>query len=332
MLQDAELHLQRIEDLVPLENRVKIGKQNVEEARRLLHKQTMDVEAAEVRWKTALRSIGLPESLEPHQLKEVSQRSERIAGIHTRLEQFQAELIERNKELSSVTGRIDQLLTEIGIEYDSTDPRRAIAAVKDGDYRTAAVGRQAERVDWQIPRPANANQQTEARAGLIVGPQTTALAIVGAHDEEQYRQFALQHEQLKKLNEKRRQMNEQIMAALGTKVSPQQIDELLEKNGPSGLERRWERIQADTEQLKQQQSQLQEQRGKISQEIKMLADDRRLDEAKLELHSVLARLARAERDWQILAVSSQVLETLRATYEASGNPKRFAKPLSSWND
>jgi hypothetical protein len=95
----------------------------------------------------------------------------------------------------------------------------------------------------------------------------------------------------------------------------------LETHGASGLQRRGDRVQAESDALKTEQTQLLQQRGKISQEIKTLGEDRRLDEARLELNSVLAQLGRAQQQWQVLAVTSQMLESIRATYEAQRQPE-----------
>ncbi len=298
-----------------------MAKQNVEEARRLLNKQKMDVEAAEVRWKTALRSIGLPDSLEPTQLKEVSQRSERIAGINLRLEQYQAELAERNKELSSVTSRIDQLLEEIGIVYQSTDPSQRLQQLKTAITEQRRLVKQRKELHTKHRALRRALARATRDLDSFLGRKQRALAIVGAQDDDHYRRFALQHDQLKQLADKRRQLNEQIAAGLGTKVNQVQIEQLLETYGANGLERRWDLIVSETEQLKNEQTQLHQQRGKISQEIKTLSEDRRLDEARLELNCVAAQLGKAQRRWQVLAVASQMLESIRATYEAQRQPE-----------
>ena len=87
-----------MEDLVPLENRVQATRSTSEELRRS-SAQEREVAAADEQWQASLRTVGLPEMLEPHQLKEITQRSDRISGFHFRLDQFQAEKIERDKEL-----------------------------------------------------------------------------------------------------------------------------------------------------------------------------------------------------------------------------------------
>ncbi len=320
-LKEAELQLQRIEDLVPLENRIKNAQKNLEESKRLLSKQTMDVDAATTRWKTALRSLGLPDTLEPTQLKEVSQRSERIAGIHTRLDQLQLELGDRNKELTAITNRIDQVLGEIGVTYQTNDPAQRLQQLKAAiqQQRRLVAQRKELRAKYLTLRSQSARATRELDSAL--GRKQRMLAVVGADDDQRFRNFALQHEQLKKLGEKRKQLSDQIGAALGNKFDPVEVDKQLETHGAVGLERRWEALNAEAVQLKQEQSQLNQQRGKIAQEIKTLGEDNRLDEARLERNTTLAQIAIQKRRWQALATTSHILETLRTNYESQRQPE-----------
>jgi hypothetical protein len=320
-LKEAELTLQHVEDLIPLENRVKLARSRAEEAKRLLAKQTMDVDAAMARWKTALRGIGLPDTLEPSQLKEVSQRSERIAGIHARLEQLQLEYGERNKELQSVTLRIDQVLGEIGHDTAASDPAQRLQQLRlaIGEQRRFMNLRKELRAKYIALRGQHARATRELDA--LLGNKQRMLTVVGAADDAHFRDFALQHDQRRKLSEKRKQISEQIAAAIGNKWSWSEVERPLEEHGIAGLERRWEALHSESERLKLEQSELQQQRGKIAQEIKSLSEDSRLDEARLEYNSVLAQIADAKRRWQTLAAASQVLETIRTQFEAQRQPE-----------
>lgn len=320
-LKEAERQLQRIEELVPLENRLKQAHKAVEDSKRLLAKQSSDVEGATARWKTALRSLGLPETLEPTQLKEVSQRSERVAAMHGRLEQLQAELSDRNRELSAITNRIDQVLGEIGIVYESTDPTQRLQQLKGAIQEQRRVV--AQRKEMRAKYVALRTQFTRAarEQDVFLGRKQRMFAVVGAADELQFRNLALQHEQRKRLIEKRKQLHEQISAAVGNKVNAADVEKQLEVLGVGGLERRWEALAAEATQFKQEQSQLTHQQGKIAQEIKTLGEDRRLDEARLELNVTLAEIAQTKLRWQSLAVSSHVLETIRTNYEAQRQPE-----------
>jgi uncharacterized protein YhaN len=320
-LKEAEVQLQRIEDLVPLENRIRQGQKDLEDAKRLLAKQTMDVEAATARWKTALRSLGLPDALEPTQLKEVGQRSERLAAMNARVEQLQVEFNDRSRELSAITSRIDQVLAEIGVTYQSTDPVQRLQQLKSAVQEQRRLV--AQRKELRTKYVALRSQIARGTRDLdnVLGRKQRMFSVVGAADEPQFRSFALQHEQLKKLTEKRRQLTDQISAALGSKFSHDDVDRQLVTHGPTGLERRWEAVASETIQLKQEQSELNQQRGKIAQEIKTLGEDTRLDEARLEYNACLAQIDAHKRRWQALAACTHVLESIRATYEAQRQPE-----------
>jgi len=118
-LQDAENRLMRLEDLVPLENRVQSTRSTQEELRRRISTQEREVKKAQELWQASLRTAGLPEMLKPHQLKEITQRAERIASQNVRLDQFKIEQVDREKELNALSHRIDMMLHETGLKFNS---------------------------------------------------------------------------------------------------------------------------------------------------------------------------------------------------------------------
>ncbi|HMO12668.1 MAG TPA: hypothetical protein PKA83_00945 [Pirellulaceae bacterium] len=69
------------------------------------------------------------------------------------------------------------------------------------------------------------------------------------------------------------------------------------------------------------QTKLHQQRGELLQEVKMLGEDSRLDEARMELTSVNLQLEKIKREWQVLCISSQMLESIRENYEAQRQPE-----------
>lgn len=320
-LKEAELQLQRIEDLVPLENRVKHCQTTLDEGQRLLAKQTMDVDAAMARWKTALRSLGLPDSLEPTQLSEVSQRSERVAAMHTRLDQLQAEWNDRNRELTTITQRIDQLLNETGLVYQTNDPTLRLQQLKAAiQEQRRLVGQRKELRSRYLTLRSQHSRATREHEALE-GAKKRLLAVVGAADEQQFRMFAVQIQQRRALTDKRRQLSDQISAAIGNKFQSADVDKQMEVLGPAGLERRWDELTGEISQFKKEQAELFQLRGKIAQEIKVMGEDHRLDEARVEFHAVSAQIENGRRKWQAWAVAAQILETIRANYEAQRQPE-----------
>jgi hypothetical protein len=66
-------------------------------------------------------------------------------------------------------------------------------------------------------------------------------------------------------------------------------------------------------------------RGQFIQEMKSLAEGRRLGEAKLELGCVEQRLEQAVHRWRVLAVCSLVLESIRDIYETQRQPETLTE-------
>ena len=320
-LADAEVKLSSMEELVPLENRVQSARSGVEDMRRQLTNQQREVETADKHWKASLRTAGLPETIEPFQLKEISQRSERIAAHNIRLEQFQRDLTDREKELSTLRHRIDTLVHDCGVTNNSRDVTTRLTSL------TSALNQQRTMVN---SRKELANQYKSLRTKLnktkrelerLQGQKRKLLSGVGADTEEQYRHFELKHTQRKKLLAKRKNLTEQIAAGLGKNYDEEDLEELLNSYGSNGLEKQWETLQAEIEETKIYQTKLHQQRGEFLQELKTLGEDSRLDMVRLELNSIDAEIAQCKKQWQVLATGSQMLESIREKYESKRQPE-----------
>ena len=97
--------------------------------------------------------------------------------------------------------------------------------------------------------------------------------------------------------------------------------ELLDTYGQTGLEKQWETIQNNISETKKRQALLHQQRGEFVQEVRSLGEDARLDEARLELNVVDQQISDLKKEWQKLAVSTQMLELIRESYESKRQPE-----------
>jgi len=165
----------------------------------------------------------------------------------------------------------------------------------------------------------------------FLGQRQRLLAVVGAGSEEEYRRIDSKHAQRKKLLSKRENLNEQITAALGRNFKEAELQEMLDSYGATGLEKRWEESQSEIERIKEQQTKLHQQRGEFQLEVKMLGEDSRLDVVRLELNAVNAEIAQLQKQWQVLATSTQMLEMIRESYESKRQPETL-KEASGYLD
>lgn len=320
-LKDAESRLARLEDLVPMESRVKTARMQLEDIRHRITAQEREVTACQEKWRATLRSVGLPETLSPIQVKEVTQRSSRIATNHARIDQYKVELADRERELSGLTNRITELIQDTGLKIEEDNPLERLSSLNTAlnDQRQLVATRREYIDRYKTLR----GRFTKAKRELdrLLGLRRRMLAEVGAETEEEYRQFDVKHAQRRKLISKQNQLTEQIAAALGTNFEEEDVQENLNAYGKSGLEKRWEDVNLELEELKEQQTKLLQQRGEFLQEVKTLGEDDRLDEARLELNVIDAEMYELKKRWQTLSTGTQMLESIREGYEAKRQPE-----------
>jgi uncharacterized protein YhaN len=320
-LQDAESRLMRLEELVPLEGRVQTTRGVQEDVRRRISNQEREVKKADEQWRASLRTAGLPEILEPHQLKEIIQRADRISTFHTRLDQFKAEKVEREKELNSLNQRIDLMVHETGMSFHSPDlVERLTQLNKSINEQRSFVNTRKEFANKYKSLRSRLNK-AKRDLDKVLGQKRRLLAVVGADSEDMYRQFATKHSQRRKLFSKRENLTEQITAALGKHYAEEDLRLLLDAYGTTGLEAQWETSQSKIETIKEQQTRLHQQRGEFLQEVKVLGEDSRLDMANLELNSINAEITQLQKEWQIFASTTQMLEMIRDSYESKRQPE-----------
>jgi uncharacterized protein YhaN len=322
-LQDAESRLTRLEGLVPLENRAKTSRMRLEEIRRMITAQEREVEECEKRWQSSLRAMGLPDSLTPQQVREISVRSGRIADYSSRLELCRSELATREKELAQVSLRVGEMLATAGIKSEATlkSPLLALQKLNNliNEQRQLITTKKELRVTYTTLR--SNLEKARRECDRLLGQRLKLLSSVGVETEEEYRQFDVKHAERSKLVEKRKQLTEQIAAALGKGMTEDDVRPLLSSYGKSGLEKRWEQLESDIDRLKSEQASLLQQRGERLQEIKALGEDSRLDMARLELNTVDAELEKRLHDWQRLTTSSYMLDSIREGYESKRQPE-----------
>ncbi len=320
-LQDAENRLMRLEDMVPLENRVQSTRSVQEDLRRHISAQQREVKTADDQWRASLRTAGLPEVLEPHQLKEIIQRADRIASQHVRLDQFKLEQVDRDKELNALSHRIDLILHETGLEFKHDDLVDRLSQLNQSINEQRAFVSTRKEFATKYKSLRGRLNKSKRELDKLLGQHQRLLAVVGAASEEDYRVLDSKLKQRKKLQSERENLTEQINAALGKKFKQDEFQKLLEAHGMVGLESRWESAQAEIERIKDQQSKLHTQRGEFLQEVKMLGEDSRLDVARLELNAINAEMAELQKEWQVFAASTQMLEMIRESYESKRQPE-----------
>jgi uncharacterized protein YhaN len=327
-LKDAENRLSMMQELVPLENRVQATRSSSEELRRRTIAQEREVQLAKDQWQASLRTVGLPDELMPNQLKELSHRSERITALNLRRDQLNSEKLEKDKELAQIQVRIDDLFHDAGMEANDINLIERLNRLTRliNEQKALVIARKELVMKYRVLR----SRATKTRVELekLVGLRERLFAQAGVETEDAYRGIENQLRERKKLVEKRDAHSEQITIALGKNYQEKHLQTLMETYGSAGLEKRWEAIQQEIEKLKHQQTKLHQQRGEFIQEVKMLGEDSRMDVVRLELNALETEIANAQKEWQVLAASTQIFDLIRESYEAKRQPETLKEASS----
>lgn len=322
-LQDAESKLSRLEGLVPLENNAKNARVRFEDLRRQITAQEREVEECEKRWQSSLRALGLPDSLTPLQVREVSVRSGRVAEYQARLETCRHELGLREKELVAMGARVAELLSIAGLKpkEEIRSPLRAVQKLNELINGQRQLFQRQRELKNEYLTLRGTLEKARRELERLQAQRQKLLAVVGVDTEEEYRQFDMKHASRAKLIEKRNQLTEQIAAGLGTGWTEKDVQPLYHAYAKTGLEKRWEQILNELEGLKAEQAAQLQIRGERLQELKILGEDPKLDEARLELNAIEAEMRESFSNWRRLATSSLLLDSIRDSYESKRQPE-----------
>lgn len=320
-LEDAEQELSKLEDILPLETRTKNAKVECEESKRNLADAEEELLNAQKKWRSKLRSMGLPENLAPIHVKELLDRTERITGFNLKIQDRQSELSQKKRDLRTLEDRIKKLVLEVEITPVSEDPLERLQQLDEelAKQRSLMDQRKALASEYRSLRKNLLKRKRELEK--LKGSRHRMFSRIGAETEDAYRDFALKHEQVEKLLHNRESICDQISAALGSKFSEKEVAEELDAYGGSSLETRWESMQAQLEEYASRQSWLNQQLGEVQQEMRNLAEDRRLDEARLEMETVNSQIRDSIGQWQVTATTCLLLESIREIYEADRQPE-----------
>lgn len=320
-LRAAERELAALEELVPLDAEREAARRQSEDAATHVQQAQADLAAARRRWQEALAAAGFPRGLSPKQVRELAVRAGEMNELGARLERLREELDQRSKELQGLTGRIAQLVGELQLGVSAASPVEQVHALlarlreeEDRLKRRRALGRQARELRRKRLRAKMGIVRVQRRRRML-------LDAAGARDEVEFRRRAADHARAGQFRSEREAVQREIEAAIAGYCPEEEIHRQLEPGQGGGAQERREQLQRRLESCTAQLKQRYEKRGQLAEQLKALADNRAPAAKRLELGTVQQRLDEALQRWQVLAVTHQILERVRRSYEQTRQPE-----------
>jgi uncharacterized protein YhaN len=321
-LLDAQRRLNILERLLPMEGRVTESTEQFDQAKSKVGAAESQCIKSQQLWQESLSEIGLPENLTPTQVRRMSERSQELSQARNRLSEARQQLAQFEEDLSELHDRILDIYNEIGLT-PQTDAnhvellRKLEAEVKEQQIlidqrRSLASEHKKLNGQWTVAR--NRLQ----RLKLF---KTQMYTRVGADSEAE---FLLIGEKLKRKSELEHELvqaHQRVTSGISHPFQADDIIEVLEESTTRSLEAELQELvkKIEIERSEQEQGHIQE--GVLNQQIKQLLDEDGLDNARLELKEIEREIAAAATQWQELAGTLLLLESLREFYETHRQPE-----------
>ncbi len=167
-------------------------------------------------------------------------------------------------------------------------------------------------------------KQTAAIERSIEKVERTHAAFLAEHacesDDHLLLQLDAKH-QYQKLENELAGYTQRITEMIAGTIPMDVVTRMLDGGSIDDLEKRREAIGQRTTQAKQRVDQLNQRQGELSQEMKTLAGQNRLAEAKLELACVDNQIKACASHWQTLATTTHLLDKVCEVYENERQPE-----------
>ncbi|MCO6456357.1 MAG: AAA family ATPase, partial [Pirellulaceae bacterium] len=324
-LHDAESRVAALEDLLPLDAKRQAIEQRSAAAQHRATQLAESLKQARQRWQAALRSVQLPENMSPQDIRELAEGSEQASQVRRQLQARRDELASRRRELDALNTRITQLAEEVELDAGGDDPQTHLRQM------TAALAHQQQlfqrrkvlmQQDRELRKETARNAQELRKLG---DRRERLLGRAGAQDDRGFRNLATRELRRRKLTAARDEANRTIAAALQGRQDQETIAHELETHRDSSLNSRWEMLKSQLQDAQRRLSQLHQRRGECIQEMRAMAEDKRVAAVQLDLACVEHQLEQAVGRWRVLAVAGVLLEAIRKTYESERQPETLAE-------
>ena len=320
-LASADKDLARFEELLPLEANLQATRQRVQSLQRRVDQLDAAVKESRARWRSALRHCHLPENLSPQAVRQLAQGNERTRQFQRHLQRRRDELAAREQELTALTLRVEEMMEQVKLTSVSDDPQDQLQRLTSAlaqQQQLAARRQGLSQEDRQIQRQGRklVKELRRARAQC-----RATVAEAGAADEKELRHMSARVEQRQAMEQECEEVSGQFLRALGSRCDRESVERELVDHAQTELEQRRHMLAQRLSETRAQLAAIHQQRGAVAQESKTLIADRQLADVKLELGCVEQQLAEAVHRWRVLAVSAQVLETVRQIYETHRQPQ-----------
>lgn len=320
-LKSAEDHLSRLEELIPLGQKLGEVREKQETSTRQIGELEQAAAQAKRRWKESLRVLDLPEDINPDRVKSLGRF---LAQIHQRRKRLKAIANENDialRERDALLTRIAHLAKDVGVNVKSNDALQLLDQLEDDLLRQEGKQKQRSGLYEQGQKVRADFSRVAAEAKELISERDEILEEANSADEEEYLAWIVKTEEVEELEAKLESLTGTIDEKIGVDSTLEEIEAWLETTVSKEADEQLAKLLADHQNAEKRMQECFERRGEMKVQLESLEKNDRLLHAQLELSEVEAQLEKAIEKWQTLATTSCILEQIRRVYENDRQPE-----------
>ena len=320
-LQNAERHLSELEKMLPVETERRRANQHATSAEEQYRSAKEELAKAEREWKTALRSVGLPDETTASELEKLAVQHQSLAELRSKHENRLEEVERCELEYSRVAKRIAALAEEADLVVEDSEPLEQL------EHLLSERRLQQSRIDhrkkiFQRARDLRDKQRKHTKAAERIDAEREVLfRAAGVDGEEAYRQLAADWTDAGRLDEKRERLTREISAAIGKSGTEEDFAELLSPQTIAKLDGQWETLTAEHTAIEKQLRELVARQVELEKEQQVMVEDTSLADKRVELDLIHAQVTETQERWRERAAVGAMLELIRNDYEEHRQPE-----------
>ena len=317
----AEQELAALEDLAPLDSRHAAARQDADATASRAEQAEEDLRVARRAWHEGLEKAGLPQNFSPRNVRQVARLAGHIRDMQSRLSLLDEELAQRRRERDMLHSRVAQLVADCGVKVESQQPMEKVLELSE--MLTSQEARIARRdvIRRRLRKLRHARAQGDEAIARLQSRRKQLLRQFGAESEEHLHRLAAEAARIENLRREHERIEGDLAATIGARASQADLSQHIDGPAAVHLDSSREDLRARLARIEKEVHQRIEKRGQLNAQMKSLADDRQLAARLLDRATLQQRMDEAIGRWQVLAVTGQILEAIRTSYETDRQPE-----------
>jgi uncharacterized protein YhaN len=314
----AEKELAALEDMAPLDSRHAAARQDADEAARRADQSDEELRSARRAWREGLEKAGLPLEFKPRQVRVAARLAVRIQDLQARMALIDDELAQRRREREMLHSRVAQLVSDCGADVKAGHPLEKVRELSEMLTRQEARVARRDIIRRRLRKLRKLRTKGEAAIEKTAQRRRRLLRQFSAKTEEHLQKLVGETVRVENLRREHGQLGHDLDSTIHDRAG---VEGLLESPAAATLPAVRDDLRGRLTAIEKDIHQRIETRGRIAAQISSITSDRQLAARQLEMSTVQQRIDDAIGRWQVLAVTGNVLESIRASYETERQPE-----------